>query len=343
MGITKYLTFFTGIFIITQLQAQYIPRTQKSPAVVSATGGKATVGNLYFEWTIGESVMFTGSDGNYFATQGFNQPMICKAIPVITALNQNSCVLPYTLKITSGFDIYRWRVGQVIVASTIDSLYYPIKNGSYMAWVGDSTGCYLPTSFIGVDLSPKNTIPSVSARGPAGQDTLLESTPGLQYQWFVITPSDNVHRAIVAATNQTFRPYYNGTYYVRVNSGDECVSFSSYYTVNNPNMEDISRYIFDQSDTTIDLRKLMFSGGSKLAVYPVPARDKLYIDYYSSEKNTVAINFYNVAGAKVDVKYVKNSSGKFLYEFDSRSLPSGRYVLELIDGEKQLIKNLVFE
>lgn len=338
----KYIkvSIFLNI-IIFQCFAQYNRPAKVSTAAVVGAMGEAKVNNTTIMWSVGEPIVFTAASTDMFFTQGFHQPMICKASPVIVALNQTSCTLPYTLKVVAGFDKYIWKVGRSTVANAQTNEYNPVSSGKYTVAVMDSTGCYLTSGINDVDMSVKNITPTITPYGTAGKDTLLESSEAFNYQWYVVTPSDGVHRAITGEMNRQYKPLYNGTYYVKINTNEYCVAYSSYYTVNNQGFESVNKYDFEATDSTIAIRKMYEA--RKLAVYPIPSREKITIDYESPETNIVTMNIYDNKGVVVDSKFVKNVSGKMQLTYQNDNLPTGKYTLSIVDGEHKMNKGIIFE
>lgn len=341
---------FTFIFLckatFTSVFAQSNKFTKVSSSVVASTGNVATVAGVVYTYTIGEPFIFTGTEPSGFLTQGFNQPMICKTFPTIVALNQTSCTLPYSLSVANGFDRYVWKKDRIIGKSTIANgtaaSYEPVLDGNYTVTVMDSTGCILVSAPVVVDLSSKNIVPTISVYGTATKDTLLESSDANDYQWYVLTPSDGVYRAIVGETTKTYAPIYNGTYYVKINTQEQCVAYSSTYTVNNVGFEPINKGGLETTDSTIWIVKNN-SVSRNLQVYPIPTKDKLNIKYETSETNTVEFNIYDLKGVLVDSRMMKGLNGKMNWVYQNTDLPTGKYILRVVDGSNSLERNLIFE
>jgi hypothetical protein len=333
---------FISLFLSILVQAQSTQPAKVSTFATVGAGNSAVVNQELYMWSVGEPVIFTGGNAEGFATQGFHQPMICRAFPQIAAFNQTSCLLPYELQTQDLFDKYTWYLGNSVIASDNDAVYNPVTPGRYRVVVGDSTGCTLPSNSINVDLSAKNIIPIVTAEGEGANDTLLISTFAKSYQWYVITPSDGVHRAIVGGTSQTYRPYYNGTYYVKINTDEDCIAYSDYFVLNNSDFESINRFDFDHTDSSISLVRRPRFFAHKLRVYPIPSTDKVTVHYESPERNKVLLLLYDVNGVVVDTKEVFNKLGTFKTEYTNESLPSGKYTLSVIDGEKKSSHGFIF-
>ncbi|MFN0049175.1 MAG: T9SS type A sorting domain-containing protein [Cytophagales bacterium] len=345
--ISKKAIFLAMFYVMSSVVnlglAQANKTTKAAPNAIGTAGNETSVANITYMWTIGEVIVFTGTDPTGFATQGFHQPMICKAFPTIVALNQTSCSLPYSLSVVNGFDKYLWKIGKSTIANAAGSNYNPVSNGNYSVTIMDSTGCSLSSSSISVDMSGKNIIPTISVYGTATKDTLLESSEAFSYQWYVITNSDGVQRAIVGETNKYYVPLYNGTYFVKINTEEYCVAYSSFYVVNNAGFEQINKYDFNKSDSTISISTFKKKLARNLSIFPIPSKDKVNIEYQSPENNLVTFNFYDVKGTLVDSKQMASKDGKLNMVYENASLPTGKYLLRVEDGNAKIDKSLIFE
>lgn len=335
------LLLFFGVGV--HVWAQVGIAAKAAPNAIGSAGADASYGGTHLMWTVGEPVVFTGYGGSFVATNGFHQPMICKIIPEIIAYNETSCRLPYTLRVPEGYSRYQWKHENAIIANGRDFEYFPVRDGNYSVFVGDSTGCYLSAT-AQVDLSLRSLIPTITVYGSgAGSDTLLQSSPAYNYQWFVVG-LDGRHRAIVGDTTPFYKPLYNGTYYVRINTQEHCISYSNFYTVNNPGFQDLSRYDFASTDSTIYIPKPSSVRDRRLHVYPVPCLGENFnVDYESPEKNTVLLKLYDVKGVVVSTQMVKNEKGVFHLDYQRNGLPVGKYTLHLVDGDTKLNTSVILE
>lgn len=330
-------------FIIFVSFSQFNRIAKISTQIIGTSGNEAISGGNNYMWTVGELVVFTALSGSQSLTQGFHQPMICKAFPTVGSFNESSCVLPYTLTTTSIFHLYRWYRSNTYIASEKTSTYLPVKNGNYSVLVGDSTGCMLTTSLIGVDFSSKNITPIITVSGPSvAEDTTIGTSTFASYQWYVIA-SDGVHRAIVGATQQNYRPYFRATYYVKINTTDQCVSYSAPYIIQNPNFQPLNRFVFTQDNETIDLKTYRQIMEHKMVVYPVPIRSNYSVDIESPQQNDVILSLYNASGQLVSSQTVKNIGGKLILNYKREDLSSGKYMLSVQDGDKKHVQGLIFE
>ena len=346
MTVSKRISIFIFSFlsmIYIGVYAQSTKTAKAAPNAITSAGNYATVGITTYTYTIGETIIFTGAYAKGFSTQGFQQPMICRTFPVIVAANQQSCSLPYTLSVSGGFNKYQWKVGSSTIASGRDFVYYPIKDGNYTVFVGDSTGCFLNATPIAVDLSAKNITPIIANYGiNVATDTLLVSSAAASYQWYVILP-DGSHKAIVGAKGQSYRPLFRATYYIKINTVDNCIAYSVPFALSNNNLEQLNKNNFDLTDSTINIKLLKRIYERKLAVYPIPSRENFNVEFESPENNTVVLNMYNTLGVIVASRSVRNEMGKFKYKYDCGDLPPGKYILDLVDGDKKMIQSLILD
>jgi hypothetical protein len=334
--------FFTSIGVFAQ-SSKITTKSQGTGLVIASSANVATLSGVVYTYSIGEAIIFTGANPNGFLTQGFQQPMICKDFPVIAATNQQSCSLPYTLQVTAGFNKYQWKVGNSIIASGRDAVYNPVKDGSYTVLVGDSTGCVLNASPISVDLSAKNIVPTIAVYGlNVVTDTLLVSSPAATYQWYVIL-EDGSHKVIMGATTISYRPLFRATYYVQISTADNCVAYSVPYILNNANLDPLSKADLEIENESVTIKKRKRIIEHKLEVFPIPSRDKFTVRYESPEKNTVFMKLYNVLGVVVSLQSIKNENGQFDFNYERGDLPSGKYILDVVDGDKKSIQNLILE
>jgi len=77
----KQLLTFAAFALLGALKAQTL-----MPQVVSSSGGSGQNAQGSLDWTIGEPVTATVSDGNSTLTQGFQQP----TLSLVTAQNENN-------------------------------------------------------------------------------------------------------------------------------------------------------------------------------------------------------------------------------------------------------------
>lgn len=96
----------------------------------------------------------------------------------------------------------------------------PTSSTTYTVTALDANGCAGSDS-VTVFLFPAPSVPVITMNIPN-----LTSTAASTYQWYFNT------NPIGGATNQTYTPTQNGTYYVEVTDTNGCVSFSGTFTLN---------------------------------------------------------------------------------------------------------------
>ena len=337
---SQKLLFVICLFLIGSFSsfAQIVTGSE----VIASSGNSYASKDLMADWTVGESIIFSGQYANGIVSQGFQQPMICRTLPIIGSINETSCLNAYTLTVTAGFHYYQWKLEKGFIVNHKTNQYNPVEEGNYTVLVGDSTGCLVPTKSIYVDLSAKNIVPTVIVHGTTDKDTLIESTPAATYQWYLVTSENENPRAIIGATNKSYKPIISGKYYVKINTHENCVSYSLRHDLKTNVTVDLNRFAVIKTDSTIELTPLSFYS-YKIDVYPNPAKGKIFIDYESPEKNTVQLEFYNIHGILIDSRKVSNHTGKFHKEFDELNFPTGPYLLKIKDKENTLVKSIILE
>lgn len=115
---------------------------------------------------------------------------------------------------------------------------------------------------------------------------------------------------------------------------------------------DTTKYIRIDNYSTINLYiveweiKNMFTGVSeifakenKIAVniYPNPASDKVYIRFDSAHFSKLSFELYNTAGQQLSKQNVYTDSNE--YEIDLTDLPSGTYIINILENSYPIISN----
>ncbi len=311
-------------------------------SLVASAGGYGANDDYTVSWSIGEALVFTGANEDNVITQGFVQPMICKIIPEISAYNTTICSQPYNLYVASGFDYYRWKLDSSLIANENDSIYLPVTNGNYVAILGDSTGCYIATPAFKTDFSLKKGITTITPISVNGRDTLLKAPLAISYQWYAVAPEDGRSLNITNADKQTFRPFYNGTYYVKLHLDDYCVSYSPYYIVNNAGSESINRELYAINDTSVFF-KYDRSGSYNLRLYPNPCSDAFTIEFESPKDNHLSISILNILGVEIERREIVKSSQWLKIKYENGHWASGIYMVKINDGTQIVIENLIVQ
>jgi len=311
-------------------------------SLMASAGGYGANDDYTVSWSIGEAFIVTGANNNIVITQGFGQPMICKTIPKINAHNTTICSQPYKLKVAPGFHHYRWKLDSSMIANENDSIYLPVTNGNYIAIVGDSTGCYIASPAFKTDFSTKKGITTITPISVNGRDTLLKAPLAISYQWYAVAPEDGRSLNIINADKQTFRPYYNGTYFVKLHLADYCVSYSPHYVVNNSGSEVLNRELYALNDTSIFF-EYDRSGGYHLRLYPNPCSDQFNIEFESPKDNGITISILNLLGVEIEKRELVKSSQWLKIKYENRYWASGIYMVKIDDGHQIVVENLIVQ
>lgn len=156
------------------------------------------------------------------------------------------------------------------------------------------------------------------------------------YQWYV------GKKAIVGANSATYQAYFNAAYKVKTgaNIRDVCSQFSDEFAVSNSEFEDLNRFEFEETDSTIVLLPLQ-----SLNVMPIPANDVLQMSYQVQSKDGfVSIKLYNSLGALVYEKLNVHASGNRLkHQIQVSELAAGVYKLLILDGKSLVYKTVAIE
>ena len=80
----------------------------------------------------------------------------------------------------------------------------------------------------------------------------------------------------------------------------------------------------------------------ELKVYPVPARDKLFIEYQDEEFSQYYLDIFNHSGRKILIR--EYESVDFIRDqIDVTGLAKGNYILVLRSGHRHLIRQIIIE
>ena len=78
-----------------------------------------------------------------------------------------------------------------------------------------------------------------------------------------------------------------------------------------------------------------------MEVYPNPAKDKLQINYFTSEGGNVAISVVDVTGKVYLTQNTNASNGYNTFSLGLEQLNSGVYFVQIKNGEKQVIDKFI--
>ncbi|MDX2189199.1 MAG: T9SS type A sorting domain-containing protein [Bacteroidota bacterium] len=256
--------------------------------------------------------------------------------PVITSgkTQTSNCDKTFwTMTAPGPYFSYQWRFNDAKIVGANSRTFSPLANGKYSVDVFTTANCYSSSSAVDVKLGTSLTKPVIKAYGTPN-DTLLESSAANGYQWYVNK------KAIVGANAITYKPLYNANYQIKINPKEICFEWSDNYEVNNSTFDPLTRFEFEETDSTIDLSKPIRS----IKIYPNPAKQSFNISLQSLTKNEIVLlNIYNSIGINVQTKTLSGNSSAYLIQIDRNDLPSGIYKVVLNIGKEKIIKSISFE
>ncbi len=194
------------------------------------------------------------------------------------------------LSVPTGFGSYQWDNGDIDSKRPID------RPGTYWVYYGNGEGCHQHADTFVVrtsDVTPLITI---------NEFELSTTMDYKQYQWLL----NGVE--IAGATNRTYRVQQNGDYSVIVTNEMNCSDTSALYKVDN-----------------VAVKRPAYLA-NKIALYPNPSRDILYIQYTGPVN--VAIN--SMEGRSI-ARYHNCS------EINVRDFPLGTYVITVSDQDATIL------
>jgi hypothetical protein len=244
-----------------------------------------------------------------------------------------------TLSVIPGYVNYQWRMNGIKIAGANANSYTPVTNGQYAAEIFVGNKCSVISNTLTVDITSSLSKPIISSYGGI-KDTLLESSEARTYQWYV------GKRAIVNATNKKYRPLFLASYRVRVNVAETCAQFSDEYSLNNSDFDELTRYNFEMTDSTIVIDENKIKPAiAEVELSPNPAFESFTISYVSKSKNkAIYMSIYNSFGQMVFSQVLKtNHFGQIKHEMHRKGLSSGMYKIVLLDGDNKASASLVLE
>lgn len=271
-----------------------------------------------------------------------NNPAVVEVItpaqpPTIAALRDASIGcdnFAVTLSVPGGAYGYQWRRNGATIVDATQNTYFPVVDGSYTVDVFSTSKCSVRTLPNVLNITNTLVKPVVTS-ATVGANLVLQSSQAASYQWYV------GRRAIVGATEQTYRPLYRAAYRVKTNVGDPCARFSDEFEVTNPSLELLLRHNFEQTDTTIHIVEKTLPE-NQLSVYPNPASDKLHLVWNASDKadNSVVIKLVNASGVLVNQTEAIKKNGMLDAELNLSHMATGIYKLIITDGQTTVSKNI---
>lgn len=77
-----------------------------------------------------------------------------------------------------------------------------------------------------------------------------------------------------------------------------------------------------------------------VSVYPNPATDIVYLNYYLNTPQQVTVNVYNILGEQVYIEQLNAGSGNINHALSVGHLPQGAYTIELKTGKQSMTQKL---
>ncbi len=94
----------------------------------------------------------------------------------------------------------------------------------------------------------------------------------------------------------------------------------------------------------VEMDKVVEGGALAInKVYPTPAIDFANIEFTVQDAATTQVNVYNIAGQKVIAQTTETQAGQNNLKVDVTGLPSGTYLLEVLNGEHRSVEKIVVD
>lgn len=244
-----------------------------------------------------------------------------------------------TLSGTPGYaSSYQWYMDDVKIAGAVYGSYMPVTTAKYTVRGFSENGCFSTSDASEVILKSVLAKPTIQVGGSTDLDTVLTSSLAEAYQWYV------GKKAIVGATARSYFPKFIAAYQVRINPGATCTDISDIYVLNNSQYDELARYEFEQTDSTIDLSKPRIKHEEWIVAYPNPAKDKVNVKVLKKGKSpNMTWILYNAMGVIVRESTVPTKGYEAEWELPRDDLPTGLYTLVVSEGVNTQRINLVFE
>lgn len=253
-------------------------------------------------------------------------------IPVITAipLSRMSCenANPVVLS-ASGLSNPQWykeegTVKRKIFAATQTSL--EVYEPGFYSVKGQISTCPVEVAAIEVlEGSPKPT---------ATGTTLLIASTAPAYQWYVLYKGEK--RAIVGAITNTYKPLYNGNYFVET-INIFCRRMSDMIGVTQATLRNIEESEFKISGSEIFIENFQ----TTLALHPNPAHEKVIISYVSPYGGNVEVSITTVTGKEVYHQSVQKQVGLLELEVETKIHDSNVLIIRVQEGANYHYEKLI--
>ena len=243
-----------------------------------------------------------------------------KIVPTIT----NECVTnnsKLSIAPDPNFKRYQWKLDSATLNSDTIANYTLLINGFYSVYVNGNPKCS-SKGYNYVSLTKK---PSVQAFG--NPDTLLTTPDTGSYQWYVNK------RLIQGAKSKSLTVHFNGTYFVEVKYANGCIGVSDNKVVQDPSYIAVlkSGAVFTDSTITFGEAKAV----DKISIAPNPSSGSFMLSYTSPNKNSIKVSLIDMTGNMVREITLsqKDYTGKYYQEINTKSLTTGIYQLQIVDGQ----------
>lgn len=211
---------------------------------------------------------------------------------------------------------YEWLRNGMVIPDVNQPLYTTTQAGAYAVRLTDTNGCTALSRETTVGIT---TIDNIALQPEETNLLLLQGAvvtlkapdlANLAYQWY----RDNV--PVKNATQSQFSVSQPGVYKLQV-TRQNCVGWSSERTIRTSIL----------TATTPDPRP-------SLTLFPNPAERSLFIRYLAPTAKQVQLDVFDMRGISHQRSVVlKSVSGQVNTELPVSDLPSGRYLLQISDGE----------
>jgi hypothetical protein len=192
-----------------------------------------------------------------------------------------------------------------------------ISGGTYTLTFTNGSGCSFQTKYTVKESSTllEGTISSLNASTGSNGSATANPTGGTTPYTYLWMPGNKTTKTISGLTP--------GDYTVTITDALGCQIEK---TVNI-----VSTVGIDEHNKTIDF-----------SVYPIPSRDKVFVEMELDGLKEVKVSLYDVLGKNIESQKT-SASGKFLAAFEINHLPSGVYYVKLEAGDNQYVKKIIVQ
>lgn len=295
------------------------PTITPSGPTAFCNGGSVTLtSNLenQYQWSTGANdtlqSITVNSTGTYTVTvtniygcsSTANQTVTVYNLPPIDAgLNDSTCLSTNINLQASGGVNYIWHPGTSLSDSTVaNPTAGPVLSTTYTVIGTDAGGCQSIDSVTITVLGNPN-VPSIVK----GNDTLFANpTTYASYQWYLNGAP------ISGATDSIYIYTQNGTYYLEVSNAFGCSAVSTTIIISD----------------AIGINEL--SNTLMANIYPNPASENLFIDFYSKKENVVQLTITDITGRNVYNESIALYTGMNKKQINIDSFNKGIYMVQFV-------------